>query len=65
VQRIANVRSIICHVALACGYRGVDIARRLGITPSRWQAVGEKVISKYPIFFTLLNDSQQSPLAVD
>ena len=32
--QIAHARSIICHVAFACGHRGVDIARRLGIRPS-------------------------------
>jgi hypothetical protein len=33
-QRVANARSLICHIAFACGHRGVDIARRLGITGS-------------------------------
>jgi REP element-mobilizing transposase RayT len=33
-KRVADARAIICHVAFVCGHRGVDIARRLGITGS-------------------------------
>lgn len=32
--RVAHARGIICHVAFSCGHRGVDIARRLGLTGS-------------------------------
>jgi hypothetical protein len=51
VQRVANARSIISHIAFACGHRGVDIARRLGITGSAVTVAsqrGKKVIAEHP-----------------
>jgi hypothetical protein len=59
VQRVANARSIICHVAFACGHRGVDIARRLGITGAGVSVAGkrgEKVILEHPDLLNIMND---------
>jgi putative transposase len=50
-QQIANTRSIICHKAFASGHRGVDIARRLGITGSGVTIAarrGKKLLAEYP-----------------
>jgi chromosomal replication initiation ATPase DnaA len=58
VQRIANARSIICHIAFACGHRGVDIARRLGITGSAVTVAGQrgkKVIAEHPDLRAMMN----------
>lgn len=57
-QRVANARSIICHLAFACGHRGVDIARRLGITGSGVTIAaqrGKKVISEDPGLFAMID----------
>ena len=57
-QRVANARSIICHVAFACGHRGVDIARRLGITASGVTIAaqrGEKAISAHPDLLAMIS----------
>lgn len=56
-QQIANARSIICHVAFAGGHRGVDIARRLGITGSGVTIAahrGKKVIAEHPEVFAMM-----------
>ncbi|MDA3902631.1 MAG: transposase [Desulfuromusa sp.] len=50
-QQIANARSIICYSAFASGHRGVDIARRLGITGSGVTIAarrGKKLMAEYP-----------------
>jgi putative transposase len=50
-QRVGEARSIICHIAFARGHRGVDIARRLGITSSGVTMAaqrGMKVITTHP-----------------
>jgi hypothetical protein len=55
--RIANARSIICHVAFSCGHRGVDIAHRLGITGSGVTMAaqrGKHVISEHLDFLAML-----------
>jgi REP element-mobilizing transposase RayT len=58
VQRVANARSIICHIAFACGHRGIDIARRLGITGSAVTVAGQrgkKVIAEHPDLRAMMN----------
>jgi REP element-mobilizing transposase RayT len=58
VQRVANARSIICHIAFACGHRGVDIARRLGITGSAVTVAGQRgkrVIAEHPDLRAMMN----------
>lgn len=50
-QRVASARSLICHIAFACGYRGVDIARRLGSTGSGVTIAarrGRQMIAEHP-----------------
>lgn len=55
--RVASARSIICHVAFACGHRGVDIARRLGITGSGVTIAaqrGKKAIAEHPDLLAMI-----------
>jgi len=50
-QRVANARSLICYIAFACGHRGVDVARHLGITGSGVTVAarrGRQMIPEYP-----------------
>ena len=51
VLRVAEARSIICHVAYASGHREVDIARRISISrPGVALAVrpGKELIENHP-----------------
>lgn len=55
--RIAYARGIICHVAFAFGHRGVDIARRLGITGSGVTIAaqrGKKAIAEQPDLLAMI-----------
>jgi hypothetical protein len=57
VQRVAKARSLICHIAFACGHRGVDIARRLGITGSGVTIAaqrGRQMIAEHPDFLAMI-----------
>lgn len=56
-QQVANARGIICHIAFACGHRGVDIARRLGITGSGVTMAakrGKQAISGHPELLVIM-----------
>lgn len=49
--RVANARSIICHIAYTSGHRGVDIARRLKISGAGVTIAarrGRELIKKHP-----------------
>jgi REP element-mobilizing transposase RayT len=57
-QRIANARSLICHIAFSCGHRGVDIARILNITGAGVTVAaqrGKKVIDEHPDLLAIMN----------
>jgi REP element-mobilizing transposase RayT len=57
-QHIANARSLICHIAFSCGHRGVDIARRLGITGAGVTVAaqrGKRVIDEHPDLLAMMN----------
>ncbi|MCF6267967.1 MAG: hypothetical protein L3J57_15725, partial [Desulfuromusa sp.] len=59
-QQIANARSIICYSAFASGHRGVDIARRLGITGSGVTIAsrrGKKLLAEHPELQTMVSCS--------
>jgi putative transposase len=50
-RSIASARCLICHIAMANGHRGIDVANRLGITPSGVTLAahrGAKTISDHP-----------------
>jgi len=56
-QRVASARSLICHIAFVCGHRGVDIARRLGITGSGVTIAaqrGRQMISEHPDLLAMI-----------
>lgn len=56
--RVANARSIICHVAYAAGHRGVDIAARLNISGAGVTVAakrGKDLIGEYPELFGLVD----------
>jgi putative transposase len=60
-QRVADARSIICHVAFSCGHRGVDIARRLGITGAGVTMAaqrGKKMILEHPDVLAMLERAE-------
>lgn len=55
--QIACARSIICHLAFAAGYRGVEIARHLHITGSAVTIAaqrGKEAIERYPALLEIL-----------
>ena len=55
--RVAQARSLICHLAFAGGHRGVDIARRLRLTGSAVSIAcrrGREAIALYPALTALL-----------
>jgi REP element-mobilizing transposase RayT len=58
--RIAQARSLICHLAFAGGHRGVDIARRFRLTGSAVSIAarrGREAIVRYPELSWMLQGS--------
>lgn len=58
--RIAQARSLICHLAFAGGHRGVDIARRFRLTGSAVSIAarrGREAIGRYPELSRMLQGS--------
>jgi REP element-mobilizing transposase RayT len=56
-KRVANARSLICYIAFACGHRGVDIARRLGITGSGVTIAAQRgrlMIAEHPALLAMI-----------
>ncbi len=54
---LANARSIICHLAVLSGFRGTDIARRLGISGAGVTVAarrGRDLVEKRPEVLTLI-----------
>jgi putative transposase len=57
-QRIAYARSLICHIAFSCGHRGVDIARRLGISGAGVTVAaqrGKRLIDEHPDLLAMMS----------